>query len=280
MNFRNRLAVFFFFAVYMAFPGAMFAQETDFPRLQDGTPDLNGIWQSLNNANWNLEDQKAQQGAVESLGAIGAIPPGQSVIRGGRIPYLAEALEKRKENFASRRVEDPEAKCFMPGIPRASYMPQPFQVFQTDTDIMMAYQFAGAVRTIYMSNHMNAPIDSWMGWSNGHWDGDTLVVEVQGLNPNWLDRSGNYYTNSATIIERYTPMSAYHLQYEATIEDPAVFEEPWTISMPLYRRMEEGARLYDFKCPEFAEEIMYDYLDKDNYFRNLGIDPGEVRNAQ
>lgn len=280
MNFRNRLAVFFFFAVYMAFPGAMFAQETDFPRLQDGTPDLNGIWQSLNNANWNLEDQKAQQGAVESLGAIGAIPPGQSVIRGGRIPYLAEALEKRKENFASRRVEDPEAKCFMPGIPRASYMPQPFQVFQTDTDIMMAYQFAGAVRTIYMSNHMNAPIDSWMGWSNGHWDGDTLVVEVQGLNPNWLDRSGNYYTNSATIIERYTPMSAYHLQYEATIEDPTVFEEPWTISMPLYRRMEDGARLYDFKCPEFAEEIMYDYLDKDNYFRNLGIDPGEVRNAQ
>lgn len=280
MNFRNRLAVFFFFAVYMAFPGAMFAQETDFPRLRDGTPDLNGIWQSLNNANWNLEDQKAQQGAVESLGAIGAIPPGQSVIRGGRIPYLAEALEKRKENFASRRVEDPEAKCFMPGIPRASYMPQPFQVFQTDTDIMMAYQFAGAVRTIYMSNHMNAPIDSWMGWSNGHWDGDTLVVEVQGLNPNWLDRSGNYYTNSATITERYTPMSAYHLQYEATIEDPAVFEEPWTISMPLYRRMEEGARLYDFKCPEFAEEIMYDYLDKDNYFRNLGIDPGEVRNAQ
>lgn len=280
MNFRNRLAVFFFFAVYMAFPGAMFAQETDFPRLQDGTPDLNGIWQSLNNANWNLEDQKAQQGAVESLGAIGAIPPGQSVIRGGRIPYLAEALEKRKENFASRRVEDPEAKCFMPGIPRATYMPQPFQVFQTDTDIMMAYQFAGAVRTIYMSNHMNAPIDSWMGWSNGHWEGDTLVVEVQGLNPNWLDRSGNYYTNSATITERYTPMSAYHLQYEATIEDPAVFEEPWTISMPLYRRMEEGARLYDFKCPEFAEEIMYDYLDKDNYFRNLGIDPGEVRNAQ
>lgn len=280
MNFRNRLAVFFFFAVYMAFPGAMFAQETDFPRLRDGTPDLNGIWQSLNNANWNLEDQKAQQGAVESLGAIGAIPPGQSVIRGGRIPYLAEALEKRKENFASRRVEDPEAKCFMPGIPRATYMPQPFQVFQTDTDIMMAYQFAGAVRTIYMSNHMNAPIDSWMGWSNGHWDGDTLVVEVQGLNPNWLDRSGNYYTNSATITERYTPMSAYHLQYEATIEDPAVFEEPWTISMPLYRRMEDGARLYDFKCPEFAEEIMYDYLDKDNYFRNLGIDPGEVRNAQ
>ena len=280
MKFRNRLAAFVFCAVNFTFPGVMFAQEIDFPRLQDGTPDLNGIWQSLNNANWNLEDQKAQQGAVKSLGAIGATPPGQSVIRGGSIPYRTEALEKRKANFANRRVEDPEAKCFMPGIPRATYMPQPFQVFQTDTDIMMAYQFAGAVRTIYMSNPMNAPIDSWMGWSNGHWDGDTLVVEVQGLNPNWLDRSGNFYTNTAKITERYTPMSAHHIQYEATIEDPAVFEEPWTISMPLYRRMEEGARLYDFKCPEFAEEIMYDYLDKDNYFRNLGIDPGEVRNAQ
>jgi len=123
-----------------------------------------------------------------------------------------------------------------------------------------------------MDNHMNGPIDSWMGWSNGHWEGDTLVVEVGALNPNWLDRAGNYYSRSAKVTERYTPISPYHLQYEATIEDPEVYEEPWSISMPLYRRVEEGARLYDFKCVEFAEEIMYQHLSRENYFRERGIE--------
>jgi len=250
-------------------------QPGELPRRADGTPDISGIWQALNNANWNLEAQVAEQGPVESLGAIGAVPPGQSVIAGNEIPYKPEAAQQREQNFALRRTEDPEARCFMPGIPRATYMPQPFQIFQTDTDIMMAYQFAGAVRTVYMSNHMEAPIDSWMGWSNGRWEGDTLVIEVAGLNPNWLDRAGNFYTSTARITERYTPLSPYHLQYEATIEDPAVYEEPWAISMPLYRRIEDGARLYDFKCPEFAEEIMYNQLTRENYFRERGVDIGE-----
>jgi len=277
---QRRLTTLLLGAVLAILSGVLLAQGDSIPRRADGKPDLNGIWQALNNANWNLEAQVAKQGAVESLGAIGAMTPGNSVVEGGTIPYSAAGLEQRKANFASRRTEDPEAKCFMPGIPRGTYLPQPFQVFQTDTDIMMAYQYADAVRTIYMSNHKNAPVDSWMGWSNGRWEGDTLVVEVKGLNPNWLDRSGNYYTNAVTVTERYTPISPYHLQYEANINDPDVFEKPWTISMPLYRRVEEGTRLYEFKCPEFAEEIMYDYLDKENYFRNLGIDPSEVRNAQ
>ena len=185
---------------------------------------------------------------------------------------MQSALDQRQQNFENRRTEDPEAKCFMPGIPRANYLPHPFQIFQTDTDIFMAYQFAGAVRTIYMDNHMEAPIDSWMGWSNGHWEGDTLVVEVAGLNPNWLDRAGNYYTSTVKITERYTPISPNHLQYEATIEDEAVFEQPWTISMPLYRRIENNARLYEFKCVEYAEELMYKYLSRETYFENLGID--------
>jgi len=248
------------------------AQPESISRRSDGTPDISGIWQSLNNANWNLEAQVAEQGPLDSLGAIGAVPPGQSVVTAVTIPYLQSALTQRQQNFSNRRTDDPEAKCFMPGIPRATYMPQPFQIFQTDSDIMMVYQFAGAVRTIYMDNHMEAPIDSWMGWSNGHWEEDTLVVEVSGLNSNWLDRSGNYYTSAARITERFTLLSPYHLNYAATIEDPDVFEEPWTIEMPLYRRMEKGARLFEFKCPEFAEEIMYGHLSRENYFRNLGID--------
>lgn len=247
------------------------AQSSDIPRQANGQPDISGIWQSINNANWNLEPQIATQGPVEVLGAIGAVPPGQGIVEEGTIPYKPEALLQRQQNFAQRRTEDPEAKCFMPGIPRAIYIQQPFQIFQTDTDIMMAYQFAGAVRTVYMDNHMEAPIDSWMGWSNGHWEGDTLVIDVAGLNPNWLDRAGNFYTNTVHIRERYTLLGENHMQYEATIEDPAVFEEPWHISMPLYRRIEDNARLYEFKCPEFAEEIMYSHLTRENYFRERGI---------
>ncbi len=251
---------------------ASVAQQADFPRKPNGVPDISGIWQSLNNANWNLEGQAAAQGPVEVLGAIGAVPPGKGIVVGDSIPYKPEALAQREMNFANRRTEDPEAKCFRPGIPRANYMAHPFQIFQTDSDILVTYQFAGALRTIYMDNHMNGPIDSWMGWSNGHWEGDTLVVEVGALNPNWLDRAGNYYSRSAKVTERYTPISPYHLQYEATIEDPEVYEEPWSISMPLYRRVEEGARLYDFKCVEFAEEIMYQHLSRENYFRERGIE--------
>jgi len=246
--------------------------QQDIPRQPDGKPDISGIWQSLNNANWNLEDQVAEQGPVTTLGAIGAVPPGKSVVVGGNIPYREDALAQREANFASRRTEDPEAKCFMPGIPRATYIPQPFQIFQTDTDILMAYQFAGAVRTVYMEDHMRAPIDSWMGWSNGRWEGDTLVIEVGGLNSNWLDRSGNYYTNTTTMTERYTLLSPYHMLYEVTVEDPAVYERPWQMSMPLYKRIEDHARLFEFKCPEFAEEILYDHLTRENYFRNLGIE--------
>ena len=248
------------------------AQSSDFSRRPDGIPDISGIWQALNNANWNLEGQAASQGPIEALGAIGAVPPGQSVVATGTIPYQSDAAEQRTQNFSNRRTDDPEAKCFLPGIPRATYMPQPFQIFQTDSDIMMAYQFAGAVRTVFMREHIEAPIDSWMGWSNGRWEGDTLVIEVSGLNPNWLDRAGNYYSNAAKITERYTPLGLFHLDYEATIEDPDVYDKPWTISMPLYRRVEEDARLYEFKCPEFAEDIMYGHLSKENYFRNLGID--------
>jgi hypothetical protein len=246
--------------------------QQDIPRQPDGKPDISGIWQSLNNANWNLEDQVAEQGPVTTLGAIGAVPPGKSVVVGGNIPYRDDALAQREANFASRRTEDPEAKCFMPGIPRATYIPQPFQIFQTDTDILMAYQFAGAVRTVYMEDHMRAPIDSWMGWSNGRWEGDTLVIEVGGLNSNWLDRSGNYYTNTTTMTERYTLLSPYHMLYEVTVEDPAVYERPWQMSMPLYKLIEDHARLFEFKCPEFAEEILYDHLTRENYFRNLGIE--------
>ena len=234
--------------------------EPELPRLGD-RPNLNGVWQAIGTAYWDLEAHSAA-GLKDfwQLGAIAAVPAGQSVVEGGRIPYLPGALAKREENRAGWPKSDPEAKCYMPGIPRATYMPYPFQIVQGDGDIVFAYEFASANRIVRMSNHEEAPVDSWMGWSNGHWEGDTLVVEVSGLNANWLDRSGNFASEQRRVTERYTLLNPYILSYEATIDDAAVFSEPWTISMPLYRRVEENARLLEFKCMEFAEEMLYGHL--------------------
>jgi hypothetical protein len=231
--------------------------------LEDGKPDLSGVWQVMNTANWNLEPHAARQGSTELLGAIGAVPPGHGVVEDGPIPYLPEAQRQRDENFANRRSEDPEAKCFRPGVPRANYMPYPFQIFQTDSEIFVAYQVAMATRSIYMKDQIEAPFDTWMGWSNGHWEGDTLVVEVTGLNgQSWLDRAGNFVSPGVRVLERYTPTGPHHILYEATIEDPNLFSRPWTIAMPLYRHMGSDPEFLEFKCVEFAEELMYGHLKK------------------
>jgi hypothetical protein len=232
------------------------------PRARNGKPDLSGIWQVLSEADWNLEPHSASQGPTEILGALGAVAPGIGVVDGGKIPYLASALPQRDANRAKRRTEDPEAKCFLPGVPRATYLPYPLQIVQSDTGLMIVYQFAGAVRNIEMKKPAEAPVDSWMGISNGHWEGDTLVVEVTGLNANWLDRSGNYASEARRVTERYTLTDADHIRYEATIDDSSVFTRPWTLRMPLYRRVEQGVRLMDFRCVEFAEELMYGDLRK------------------
>src|SRR5215831_4865588 len=186
------------------------------PRTADGKPNLNGIWQALNEANWDLEAHAASQGVVLSLGAQFSVPPGIGVVEGGTIPYKAEALAKRKENFANRTKEDPEVKCYMGGVPRSTYMPYPFQIIQGSSTIMIAYEYAGGVRTINMGKPTEAPVDSWMGWSNGHWEGDTLVVDVTGLiDQTWFDRAGNFHSDSLHVVERYTPRTADTVMYEA-----------------------------------------------------------------
>ena len=222
-----------------------------------GKPNLSGIWQAVNTANWDLETHGASAGPP-ALGAFGAIPPGLGVVEGDEIPYRPEALAKKKENFAKRWSADPELKCYMPGVPRATYMPYPFQILQGSSSIMITYEFGGAVRTINMGSPREAQVDSWMGWSNGHWEGDTLVVDVTGFNDQtWFDRAGNYHSDALHVVERYTPAGENVLQYEATIEDPRAFSRPWKISMPLYRRLEKDAQLMEFKCAEFVEEMLY-----------------------
>jgi hypothetical protein len=171
--------------------------------------------------------------------------------------------EKRKQNLQNRFTADPELKCYLPGVPRATYMGYPFQIVQSARTILISYEYAGAVRTIDMGKATPAPVDSWMGWSNGHWEGETLVVDVTGLNDKtWFDRAGNFHSDALHVVERYTPRSADTLMYEATIEDPKVFSKPWKISMPLYRHVEKNAQLLEFKCVEFAEELIYGNLRK------------------
>ena len=229
-----------------------------------GKPNMNGIWQAIGSAYWNLEDHSAAGlSNFWQLGAIAAMPAGQSVVQGGTIPYKPEALAQREENRKGWPKTDPEAKCYMPGIPRATYMPYPFQIVQGDGDILFVYEFASANRVVHMAKHEESPVDSWMGWSNGHWEGDTLVIEVSGFNDGtWFDRAGNYHSNSLKVTERYTLKDKDHIQYEATIEDPETFSKPWKISLPLYRLIEPNAQLLEFKCVEFSEELLYGDLTK------------------
>jgi len=233
------------------------------PRTTDGKPNLNGIWQALTEAYWDVEAHSAVPGAVLELGASNAIPGGLGIVE-GQIPYTPQALAQKKENFANRLKLDPEIRCYLPGVPRAVYMPYPFQVIQTPTHIMVVHTFARAVRTIYMSDHKEAPADSWMGWSNGRWDGETLVVDSTGfLDSTWFDRAGNFHSDALHVVERFTATSPDHLAYEATIEDPKVFTRPWKISLPLYRRTERNAQLLEFNCIPFAEDLIYGHLRKE-----------------
>jgi len=248
------------------------------PRTADGKPDLNGIWQALNTANFDVEPHLARPAmalrpgphgpvpavGVLSLGAVGSVPAGLGVIEGeDGIPYLPEALAKKKENLESWLERDPEIKCYLPGVPRATYMPYPFQILQNERDVIISYQFATGFRRIFVDGKEEAPLDSWMGWSNARWDGDTFVVEVTGLNGlTWLDRAGNYASSSARITERYTPLGPNHMTYEATIDDATVFSQPWTIRMPLYRIVDEDFRMLEFKCEPYAEEKIYGHLRK------------------
>jgi hypothetical protein len=228
-----------------------------------GHPNFNGVWQAISSAYWNLEDHSASATPFWQLGAMFAIPAGQSVVVGGTIPYLPAGLKKREENMKGWPKSDPEAKCYMAGIPRSTYMPYPFQIVQGQKDILFVYEYASSNRIVHMDKPSEAPVDSWMGWSNGKWDGNTLVIEVTGNNDQtWFDRAGNHHSDALKVTERYTLQGDNHIQYEATIEDPKTFQKPWQIRMPLYRRMEQNAQLLEYKCVEFSEELLYGDLKK------------------
>ena len=232
------------------------------PATLGGHPNLNGVWQVLNTADWDLRPHDANQApaAAELLGALGAVPPGLGVLVGETdIPYKAEAKAQYEMNKKNAPKADPEAACYLPGIPRATYIDHPFQIVQAaDGDMLMAYQYAAANRLIHMKKVEVPPIDTWMGTSYGNWEGNTLrVVTLSQNGMTWLDRVGDFVSPNATVTERFTPMDHDHIKYDVTIEDPMTFTKSWKMSMVLYRRVEPNAQILDFRCVPFADLLVY-----------------------
>ena len=232
---------------------------------KDAVPDLNGIWQALGSAHFHLEPHAAHAGPGSTPDALAAARGGLGVVEGGRIPYRPWARLRQQENFRHRGERDPLRNCFLPGVPRANYLPYPLQIVQTPTHVLLAYEFAQASRTVYLDRpDFEAPVDSWMGHSRGHWEGETLVVDVTSQHADtWLDEAGNFHGATLHVEERYMLQGPNHLRYEATLTDPEVYERPWTLGVLLYRQMDPRAQLLDFKCVEFVEERMYGELTRD-----------------
>ncbi len=252
------------------------------PRTTAGKPDFGGVWQTVNEAQWDLQAHAARPAVVTqrgvydydyarvpaapvlALGAAGGVPGSLGVVQGdGQIPYTPEALAVKQQNGENWIDRDPELKCYLPGIPRAMYMPYPFTIVQGTDKIHMTFAFSNAARVIHMNAVEGPPDDTYMGHSVGRWEGDTLVVDVRNFNgKNWFDRAGNHHSDALHLVERFTPLGSDAIRYDVTIEDPKVFTRPWTISMPLYRRLEPNATVLDYNCIDFAEEFMYGNLRK------------------
>lgn len=250
------------------------------PRTANGKPDFSGIWQANNEANWDLltHDSRpmvAQPGvysyapvpaaAVLTLGTLAWTSPGIGVVEGDEIPYQAWAVARKKENLEHWLDRDPELRCDLPGVPRAMYLPFPYQIVQGPTKILMIFEFGNNTsRTIHLDKVAPYPNVAYMGHSLGRWEGDTLVVDTSNFTDDtWFDRSGNFHSDALKVVERFTPMTRDAILYEATIEDTKVFTRPWKMSMPLYRRLDKNARLMEFRCTEMTEENRLGYLRKE-----------------
>ena len=229
------------------------------PRLPDGKPNLNGIWQVLNSAAWDIQDHAAEPGPMGPTVVTTGVPPGQGVVEGNEIPYQPWAAARKKENYDGRMTKDPEAMCYLPGVPRVMYMPYPFQISQSPAAVVMAFEFQHTLRMIPTdgSKHPDGALYFWLGDPRGRWEGDTLVVDSNHYNDlTWFDRAGNFHSEDMHTVERLTPIDQDHLRYEVTIEDPKVFTRPWKMNMVFYRRdrVEKNLQLLEYECVEWIYE--------------------------
>jgi hypothetical protein len=256
MSFRksNRFIIIAAGAVLVASAAGQSAELGAIPRLADGKPNLNGIWQAISGADVKLQEHIADKYA----------PGAQGVVEEHEIPYLPEALKRRQENFEKRRTDDPEtAKCDLPGVPRITYAHNlPFQIFQKPNgdQITVLYEFAEAHRFFYTNGTAHPPghINWWLGDSRAQWEGDALVVDSIDFNDfSWFDHAGDYHSEALHIVERYQLLDADHIDYKVEIEDPKVYSKPWHIDLILYRRREKNFQLLDYVCYAFDLEKYY-----------------------
>ena len=213
------------------------------PRLPNGKPDFSGIWQTTSAADFDLQPHGPRKDA----------PPGAGVVAGDSIPYLPQALERQKKNFAARGSADPRLKCWTLGTPRGIYYPEPFQILQRAQDLTIVFEFGHSVRTINTNGTLHPTGENvnefWMGDSRAHWEGDTLVVDVTDFNDEtWLDRAGNFHSDALHVVERWTFLDANTIDYQARLEDPKVYSRPWDIEVLLYRHREKNFQLIENYC--------------------------------
>ena len=236
---RNRLTGALIVALFSLVAHGAAAQAPAPARTADGKPNLQGIWQVLNTAAWDIQDHQARLG----------VPAGQGIVDGNEIPYLPAALAKKRANFENRATADPETKGYLPGVPRIMYMPFPFQIFQTPDQVVMVFEYDRGVRNIYTNGtpHPRGPLNWWMGDSRGRWEGNTLVVDVVYFtDQTWFDRAGNFHSDALHLVERFTPAGPDHINYEVTVEDQNVFSKPWTMRTVFYRRKEPNVRVLEY----------------------------------
>src|SRR5579875_2353168 len=261
---KNHLAT-----IVLLFTSAVAAAQSPIPRTADGKPNLEGIWQAYSSAAADLEDHAA------SLN----MPAGRSVVEGGRIPYQPWAAAKKAANFQNRQKLDPLNSCYIPGVPRIMYLDYPFQIFQTPTAIAMTFEFLLDYRLIYTdgSPHI-ADLEQWMGDSRGHWEGDTLVVDVANNNDKtWFDMAGNFHSNALHVIERYHMTGPDTIAYEATMEDAKVFTKPWTIRLEFHRRTDRD-RLFEYACQAEVEEANGAFTrEKRTWYPGEGTPPAPMK---
>ena len=182
------------------------------------------------------------------------MPPGKGVVEGNEIPYKPEALAQKKKNYEKRDTEDPGfAKCLLPGVPRATYMPYPFEIIQNPQMVGIRYQFARAVRTIDLAGRSREWLegwpDFWMGDSRGKWEGDTLVVDVRKLTSAPGSTMPGTSTRKTCTSSSATPLSiAITFNTRRRSRTRTSFTRPWKISMPLYRIVDKNAEVFEWDC--------------------------------
>jgi hypothetical protein len=213
------------------------------PRTPDGRPDLNGYWERAFTSQ-DIEDHGDGLGVQAGPSLVIDTPD-------RKIPYQPAALALR--NTMANRFVSPLASCYPPGVPRHALAPASHQILQTPGYVVHLLEYSHAYRIIPTSGapHVPGNVRLWQGDSRGHWEGNTLVVDVTNSNGlTWFDNAGNFFSDAVHVVERFTLVDADTIHYEARIDDPKVYTRPWTLVSAFRRNKEPGYELFEQACYE------------------------------